>query len=135
MKYRSSTLTWDQPLPSGIHESNPCMSHAAWVNFDIFSNHDLNVFYCNLNWITDITVRGFPINSREFPERVTMSKPNDFVEHNKLTGWIQINNLLILWVSTIWQSGLSIRLQLTTSNLERSDLHKLWIITLRPSAY
>ena len=102
LKYRSSTLTWDQPLPSGIHESNPCMSHAAWVNFNIFSNQNLKfkklyVFYWNrLNWFIDIAVCGFPINSREFPERVTMSKPNDFVEHNKLTGWIQI-----IWIKLI----------------------------------
>ena len=101
LKYRSSTLTWDQPLLSGIHESNPCMSHAAWVNFDIFSNHNLKfkklyVFYWNrLNWFIDIAVCGFPINSRDFPERVTMSKPNEFVEHNKLIGWIQIKNLFI----------------------------------------
>ena len=44
LKYRSSTLTWHLLLLSGIHTSNPCMTHAAWVNFDIFSNHNLNVF-------------------------------------------------------------------------------------------
>ena len=43
-----------------------------------------------LNRITDGAVRGFLADSREFPERVTMSKPNEFAEHNKLSVWIQI---------------------------------------------
>ena len=83
------------------HEISHCLQGStnrivAWVNFDIFSNHNLNVFYWNLNWITDIAVCGFPTNSREFPDRVTMSKPNEFVDHNKLTGWIQI-----IWIKLI----------------------------------
>ena len=46
-----------------------------------------------LNRITDGAVRGFLADSREFPERVTMSKPNEFAEHNKLSVWIQISYL------------------------------------------
>ena len=50
-----------------------------------------NVFLrLRYNSTMDRSVRGFLIYPRVFPERVTMSKPNELVDHNKLTVWIQI---------------------------------------------
>lgn len=48
----------------------------------------------------DGAVRGFLAYSREFPERVTMSKPNEFAEHNKLSVWIQITGARLEHAST-----------------------------------
>ena len=60
----------------------------------------LRIELIRLNRITDGAVRGFLADSREFPERVTMSKPNEFAEHNKLSVWIQITRHRLEYASS-----------------------------------